>query len=96
MRQIKVVITKHNKKQNIGRGFSTTELAKAGVNKQQAKQIGLPVDVKRKSAHDQNIATIKEYAEKAKAQKAEAAAKLELQKPEKQKPEPKTKKKAKS
>jgi ribosomal protein L13E len=96
MRQIKVVITKHNKKQNIGKGFSTTELEKAGVNKQQAKQIGLPVDVKRKSAHDQNIATIKEHAEKAKAQKAEAAAKLELQKPEKQKPEPKTKKKAKS
>ncbi len=98
MRQIKVVITKHNKKQNIGKGFSTTELEKAGVNKQQAKQIGLPVDVKRKSAHDQNIATIKEHAEKAKAQKAqaEAAAKPKPQKPEKPKPEPKTKKKAKS
>ena len=67
MRQIKVVITKHNKKQNIGKGFSPTELEKAGVNKQQARQIGLPVDVKRKSAHDENIATIKEYAEKAKA-----------------------------
>jgi large subunit ribosomal protein L13e len=97
MRQIKVVITKHNKKQNIGKGFSITELEKAGVNKQQAKQIGLPVDVKRKSAHDQNIATIKEHAEKAKAQKAQAeAAKPKPQKPEKQKPEPKPKKKAKS
>ena len=92
MRQIKVVITKHNKKQNIGKGFSTTELEKAGVNKQQAKQIGLPVDVKRKTAHDQNIATIKEYAEKAKA-KAQAAAKPKPQKPE---PKPKPKKKAKS
>ncbi|MGD0994968.1 MAG: ribosomal protein L13e [Candidatus Bathyarchaeia archaeon] len=91
MRQIKVVIIKHNKKQNIGRGFSPTELEKAGVNKQQAKQIGLPVDVKRKSAHDQNIATIKEHAEKAKAQ---AAAKPKPQKP--QKTEPKPKKKAKS
>jgi len=91
MRQIKVVITKHNKKQNIGKGFSPTELEKAGVNKQQAKQIGLPVDVKRKSAHDQNIATIKEHAEKAKAQ---AAAKPKPQKP--QKTEPKPKKKAKS
>ena len=90
MRQIKVVITKHNKKQNIGKGFSTTELEKAGVNKQQAKQIGLPVDVKRKSAHDQNIATIKEHAEKAKAQ---AAAKP---KPQKTEPKPKPKKKAKS
>ncbi len=96
MRQIKVVITKHNKKQNIGKGFSTTELEKAGVNKQQAKQIGLPVDVKRKSAHDQNIATIKEHAEKAKAKakaQAEVAAKPEPQKPE---PKPKPKKKAKS
>jgi len=91
MRQIKVVIIKHNKKQNIGRGFSPTELEKAGVNKQQAKQIGLPVDVKRKSAHDQNIATIKEHAKKAKAQ---AAAKPKPQKP--QKTEPKPKKKAKS
>jgi ribosomal protein L13E len=90
MRQIKVVITKHNKKQSVGRGFSPTELEKAGVNKQQAKQIGLPVDVKRKSAHDQNIATIKELAEKAKAQ---AAAKPKPQKPE---PKPKPKKKAKS
>ena len=93
MRQIKVVITKHNKKQNIGKGFSTTELAKAGVNKQQAKQIGLPVDVKRKTAHEQNIATIKDFAEKAKAQ---AAAKQAEAKPEPQKPEKQTKKKAKS
>jgi len=89
MRQIKVVITKHNKKQSLGKGFSPTELEKAGVNKQQAKQIGLPVDVKRKSAHDQNVATIKEHAEKAKAQAQPAA------KPEPQKSEPKPKKKAK-
>jgi ribosomal protein L13E len=88
MRQIKVVITKHNKKQSVGKGFSPTELEKAGVNKQQAKQIGLPVDVKRKSAHDENITAIKECAEKAKAQ---AAAK-----PEPQKPETKLKKKTKA
>jgi len=89
MRQIKVVITKHNKKQSIGKGFSTTELEKAGVNKQQAKQMGLPVDVKRKSAHDENIACIKEFAEKA---KAAAAAKP---KPEAE-TEAKSKKKTKS
>ena len=88
MHHIKAVITKHNKKQSTGRGFSPTELKKAGVNKQQAKQIGLPVDVKRKSAHDENVATIKAHAEKA---KAEAAAK-----PKPAKTEPKPKKKAKS
>jgi len=90
MRQIKVIITKHNKKQNIGKGFSTTELEKAKVNKQQARQIGLPVDVKRKSAHDENITCIKECAEKA---KAATAAKP---KPTKIEPEAKPKKKAKS
>lgn len=89
MHHIKVVITKHNKKQSLGKGFSPTELEKAGVNRHQAKQIGLPVDVKRKTAHDQNVATIKEHAEKAKA-KAQAEAK-----PEPQKTETKTKKKAK-
>jgi large subunit ribosomal protein L13e len=93
MRQIKVVITKHNKKQKMGKGFSPNELKNAGVNMQQARQIGLPVDVKRKTAHDQNVACIKECAEKAEKAKAEAAAKLEQQKPE---AETKTKKKAKS
>jgi ribosomal protein L13E len=88
MHHIKAIITKQNGKQSTGRGFSPSELEKAGVNKQQAKQMGLPVDVKRKSAHDENVATIKAHAEKAKAQ-AEA-------KPKPQKTEPTSKKKAKS
>ena len=96
MRQIKVVITKHNKKQNIGKGFSPTELEKAGVNKQQAKQIGLPVDVKRKSAHDQNIATIKEHAEKAKAKKHKQRQQQNLNRKNPKPKLPKPKKKAKS
>ena len=87
MHHIKVVITKHNKKQSLGKGFSPTELEKAGVNKQQAKQIGLPVDVKRKSAHDENITAIKECMEKAKAQA--------VKEPKLQKPETEPKKKAK-
>jgi ribosomal protein L13E len=88
MHHIKVVITKHNKKQSLGKGFSPTELEKAGVNKQQAKQLGLPVDVKRKSAHDENITAIKECVEKAKAQAAT--------KPKIEKLETKPKKKAKA
>ena len=88
MHHIKPTITKQNGKQSIGRGFSPTELEKAGVNKQQAKQMGLPVDLKRKSAHDENVETIKAHAQKAKAQ-AEA-------KPKPAKTEPEPKKKAKS
>ena len=86
MHHIKAIITKQNGKQSTGRGFSPSELEKAGVNKQQAKQMGIPVDVKRKSAHDENIATIKAHAQKAKAEA----------KPKTPKTKPKPKKKAKS
>jgi len=68
MHHIKPTITKQNGKQKQGKGFSLNELKEAGVNKQQAKQIGLPVDVKRKSMHDENVQTIKAHAQKAKAE----------------------------
>ena len=90
MHHMKAVITKQNGKQSIGRGFSLSELEKAGLNKQDAKKIGIPLDIKRKSLHDKNVATLKSHAEKA---KAEAAAKP---KPEKSAAETKPKKKAKS
>ena len=90
MHHMKAVITKQNGKQSIGRGFSLSELEKAGLNKQDAKKIGIPLDIKRKSLHDENVATIKTHAEKA---KAEAAAKPKLEKPV---AETKPKKKAKS
>jgi large subunit ribosomal protein L13e len=85
MHHIKPTITKQNGRQSVGKGFSPNELKEAGVNKQQAKQIGLPLDIKRKSTHKENVDCIKAHAEKAKAE-AEA----------KPKTEPKPKKKAKS
>jgi ribosomal protein L13E len=68
MHHIKPEITKQNGKQKAGRGFSPDELAKAGVNKLQAKQMGLPIDYRRRTAHDQNINTLKAHLENAKAQ----------------------------
>jgi ribosomal protein L13E len=90
MHHITAVITKQNGKQSLGKGFSLNELKEAGLNKQDAKKIGIPLDIKRKSLHEENVATLKAHAEKA---KAEAAAKL---KPEKPAAETKPKKKAKS
>ena len=78
MHHIKAVITKQNGKQSLGRGFSLNELKEAGLNKQDAKKIGIPLDIKRKSLHDENVATLKAHAEKA---KAEAAAKPKPEKP---------------
>jgi ribosomal protein L13E len=90
MHHIKAVITKQNGKQSTGRGFSLSELAKAGLTRQDAKKIGIPLDVKRKSVHDENIQTLNAHAEKAKTQ---AQAKPKTPKTE---PTEKPKKKAKS
>ena len=90
MHHMKAVITKQNGKQSIGRGFSLNELKEAGLNKQDAKKIGVPLDIKRKSLHNENVACIKSHAEKA---KTKAAAKPKTETPI---AETKPKKKAKS
>jgi large subunit ribosomal protein L13e len=73
MHHIKPTIHKPNGKVKAGRGFSPDELAKAGVNKLQARQMGLPVDWRRRTSHDENVENIKAHADKAKAD-AEAKA----------------------
>jgi len=80
MHHIKPEILKSDGKQRSGRGFSTEELGKAGLNLAEARRIEVPVDKRRKTVHDQNVEALKAYAEK---KKSEA-------KP-KQKPQPKKK-----
>jgi large subunit ribosomal protein L13e len=84
MHHIKPKIVKPDGKQRSGRGFSREELKKAGLNKAEAKKLEIPVDRRRKTAHDQNVEAIKAYVEKKKAET----------KP-KPKPQPQPKKKAK-
>jgi ribosomal protein L13E len=87
MHHIKPAIFKQDGKQRSGRGFSRNELEKAGVNRAEAARLGLPADLRRKTAHDENVAAIKAYVEK---QKAEAKPKP------KPKPKEESEKKAKS
>jgi ribosomal protein L13E len=67
MHHIKPTITSQRGKKKTGKGFSPNELKAAGISKQQAKQAGLPVDERRKSEHEENVAAIKAHAKKAKA-----------------------------
>jgi len=90
MHHIKAIITKRNGKKSESRGFSLTELKNAGLTKQDAMKIGIPLDVKRKSMHNENVETLKMHAEKAKAEAKPKEPEIETQ------PEKKTKKKAKS
>ncbi|XHH10008.1 MAG: ribosomal protein L13e [Candidatus Bathyarchaeia archaeon] len=62
MHHIKPTIQKPNGKTKNGKGFSPHELAKAGVSPFQAKQLGLPVDFRRKSEHESNIEALKAHA----------------------------------
>ncbi|MGD6808138.1 MAG: ribosomal protein L13e [Candidatus Bathyarchaeia archaeon] len=62
MHHIKPTIQRPNGKTKNGKGFSPNELAKAGVTALQAKQMGMPVDFRRKSEHESNIEALKAHA----------------------------------
>jgi ribosomal protein L13E len=67
MHHVKPTIQRENGKTKSGKGFSPNELAKAGINKLQAKELGLSVDYRRKTAHDINIEALKAQAKPAKS-----------------------------
>ena len=46
-------------KQRVGRGFSRGELREAGSSLKEAVRLGLPVDDRRKTVHQENIECVK-------------------------------------
>lgn len=67
MHHIKPIVIRPNGKQRTGQGFSAKELQGAGVSKQKAQKMGLRIDIRRKSCHQENINTIKAHNVKPKA-----------------------------
>ena len=67
MHHIKPQILKQDGKQRSGRGFTKGEVSKAGLTTADARKIGLPVDLRRETVHDENVAAVKAYAAKEKA-----------------------------
>ncbi len=49
-----------------GKGFSVQEIQAAGLTPTDARRIGIPVDTRRKSTHQENIELLKEYSTTAK------------------------------
>ena len=68
MHHIKPKILNPKGKQRSGRGFSRDEIEKAGINATEALKVGLPVDFRRKTAHEENVDAVKAYMEKVKAE----------------------------
>jgi len=56
---IKPKIFKRNGKQRYGKGFSREELKKAGLSIRESLKLSIPVDPRRKTAHKENVNSIK-------------------------------------
>ena len=67
MHHVKAKILKPDGKQRSGKGFSKSEVKKAGLDAVSARKMGLPVDPRRRTVHDENVEAVKAHAEKEKA-----------------------------
>ncbi len=61
MHHIKPLVTKADGSQRPGKGFSPDEIKGAGLNAADTRRLRIPVDRKRKSCHDENIANLKSH-----------------------------------
>ncbi|KPV63042.1 MAG: 50S ribosomal protein L13e [Candidatus Bathyarchaeota archaeon BA1] len=59
--KIQSVARKKNGRTREGRGFSRDELMEAGLDFRQALKLGIPIDLRRKTKHKENIKALKKY-----------------------------------
>jgi ribosomal protein L13E len=55
----KPIVFKRQRKRTYGRGFSSGELKKAESNLVEALKLHIAIDTKRRTAHDNNVETLK-------------------------------------
>lgn len=73
MHHIKPEITSQMGKRRPGKGFSPDEIREAGLDAGSARKLGIPVDWKRKSSHEENVEALKLHVEKKPAAKPKAS-----------------------
>ncbi len=59
------------REKRLGRGFSLGELQKAGLTLKDAKKLGIYVDKRRKSVHEENVEYLKKLIQEMKGGKKE-------------------------
>ncbi len=62
-------VLKDENKQRLGKGFSREELKKTGSCLAEALKLKIPVDSRRKTAHDENVEALKAVLESKRAQR---------------------------
>jgi ribosomal protein L13E len=61
MHHIIPIVELHSGKQRKGRGFSPDELKEADLTAEQARQMAVRIDRKRKSCHEANVKTLQSH-----------------------------------
>lgn len=56
-------IVYRGRKKRFGKGFSREELKAVGLSVRKALALKIPVDLRRRTKHDENIKSLKEYLE---------------------------------
>lgn len=59
--KVYAVVFRKDGKPRKGRGFSKGELAKVALDHAKAWRLGIPVDLRRTTLHEENIEKLKEY-----------------------------------
>jgi ribosomal protein L13E len=59
IKRARAKVFKNDGKQRAGRGFSREELKKAGSSLKEALRLGVPVDDKRKTVHEENVDAVR-------------------------------------
>ena len=67
MTTTKPVVLKKKGRKRHGKGFSREELKKGGLSFKEASKLGIPVDFRRRTIHEDNINVIKGFLECKKA-----------------------------
>jgi len=61
MASMKPFVFKKGGKQRLGKGFSLGELKKVKLSLKQALKLGIPVDSRRRTVHEDNVKSLKEF-----------------------------------
>ena len=67
--KIRPTVQKKNVRIREGKGFSKGELREAGMDFKQAFRLGIPIDLRRKTKHEENIKTLKQHLKSLKTSK---------------------------
>jgi len=59
--KLQSIVLKKKGETRKGKGFSTGELREAGLDSKQALKLGVPIDLRRKTKHEENIKILKQH-----------------------------------